>query len=69
YESNRLMSYMSAANKAFNLAYQEVLGDAEGINSEREQYMSVTAEEIMVASQCTFRPGNCSVIHYLPAKR
>ncbi len=69
YESNRLMSYMSATNKAFNLAYQEVLGDAEGINSEREQYMSVTAEEIMDASQRTFRAGNCNVIHYLPGKR
>jgi len=69
YESHRLMSYMNAANKAFNLAYHEVLGDAAGINTEKEQYMSVTEEEITAASQLTFRPGNCSVIHYLPEKR
>jgi predicted Zn-dependent peptidase len=68
YESHRLMSYMSAANKAFNLAYHEVLGDAEGINAEKEQYMSVTAGEITGISQKTFRTANSTVIHYLPEK-
>jgi predicted Zn-dependent peptidase len=69
YESHRLMSYMSAANKAFNIAYHEVLGDAEGINAEKEQYMSVTASEITRASQSTFRTENSTVIHYLPEQR
>jgi zinc protease len=66
YESLRLMSYMSAANKAFSLAFHELLGDADGINSETEKYMSVTAGEIMECSSRTFSSGNCSVIHYLP---
>ena len=66
YESHRLMSYLSAANKAFSLAFHELLGDAEGINSETEQYMSITADEILSASAQVFRPENCSVIHYLP---
>jgi predicted Zn-dependent peptidase len=65
YESHRLMSYMSAANKAFNIAYHEVLGDAEGINTEKEQYLSVTADEITTVSQKTFRPENCNIIHYM----
>ncbi|MDX9727790.1 MAG: pitrilysin family protein [Bacteroidales bacterium] len=69
YESHRLMSYMSAANKAFNIAYHEVLGDAEGINAEKEKYMSVTAGEIMRASQNTFRTENNTVINYLPEQR
>lgn len=69
YESHRLMSYMSAANKAFNLAYHEVLGDVSGINTETEQYMSVTREEIADASYRTFKPQNSSVIYYLPGKR
>ncbi len=69
YESHRLMSYMSAANKAFNLAYHEVLGDAEGINAEKEQYMSVTADEITGVSLRTFRPENSTVIQYLPEPR
>lgn len=69
YESHRLMSYMSAANKAFNLAYHEVLGDVSGINTETEQYMSVTREEIADAAHRTFKPQNSSVIYYLPGKR
>ena len=68
YESHRLMSYLSAANKAFNLAYHEVLGNAEGINAEKEQYMSVTAGEITEVSGKTFRSANSTVIHYLPEK-
>jgi len=62
------MSYISVSNKAFSLAYHEVLGDADGINREHEQYMSVTSEEIASAAGLTFRPGNSSVIHYLPEK-
>lgn len=69
YESHRLMSYLSAANKAFNIAYHEVLGDAEGINTEKEQYMSVTAGEISEASRKTFRTENSNIIHYLPEQR
>ena len=37
YESIRLMSYLSAANKAFSLAFHELLGDADGINTEIAQ--------------------------------
>lgn len=66
YESLRLMSYLSAANKAFSLAFHELLGDADGINTEIDRYMSVTAEEIIDSSARTFTPDNCSVIHYLP---
>jgi predicted Zn-dependent peptidase len=66
YESHQLMSFLNAGNKAFNLAYNELLGDANGINTEKEKYMSVTAEEIMECSSRTFTESNCSVIHYLP---
>ncbi len=66
YESLRLMSYLSAANKAFSLAFHELLGDAAGINTEIDRYMSVTAGEIIDSSARTFTPDNCSVIHYLP---
>ena len=66
YESLRLMSYLSAANKAFSLAFHELLGDADGINTEIARYMSVTAAEIIDSSVRTFTPDNCSVIHYLP---
>jgi len=65
YESHRLLSYLNAASKAFSLAFHELLGDAEGINRETEQYMSVTAEEIADTSARVFSPSNCSVIHYI----
>lgn len=66
YESHQLMSFLNAGNKAFNLAYNELLGDANGINAEKDKYMSVTAEEIMECSARTFTESNCSVLHYLP---
>jgi len=42
------------------------MGDADGINTEIDRYMSVTANEIADSSARTFTPENCSVIHYLP---
>ena len=66
YESLRLLSYLSAANKAFSLAFHELLGDADGINTEIARYMSVSAQEIIDSAARTFSPDNCSVIHYLP---
>lgn len=69
YECIRLMSYLSASNKAFNLAFHELMGDADGINTEIDRYMSVTANEITDSSARTFTPDNCSVIHYLPENR
>lgn len=69
YESHQLMSYISVANKAFNLAFHELLGDAGGINAEKEKYMSVTAKDIMESASRTFTEANCSVIHYLPEKK
>jgi len=46
-----------------------VLGDADGINMENEQYMSITQEEMVSVSERVFRPENSSVIYYLPEKR
>jgi len=69
YESLRLISHLSASNKAFNLALHELLGDAEGINREKERYMSVNAGEMAETAARTFLPGNCSVIHYIPEEQ
>ncbi len=69
YESHNLMAMTSASNKAFNLAFFEMLGDASDINSESDKYMSVTKDEIMETARKTFKPENSSVIYYLAAKR
>lgn len=69
YESHNLMAMTSASNKAFNLAFFEMLGDASMINNESEKYMSVTEKEIMETAHNTFRPENASVIYYLAEKK
>ncbi len=56
------MSVMSRAN---SLAYYEILGDAEWMNTELEKYAAVTAEEIQQQSRNIFRNTNCSTLHYL----
>jgi predicted Zn-dependent peptidase len=69
YESMRLLSYLSAANKSFSLAFHELLGDADGINTEIERFMSVTSEEVSMCAARTFKHDNCSVIYYLPEEQ
>jgi len=69
YESHHLMSLLSAGNKAFSLAFHELTGDADNVNTEIDRYMSVTPEEILECSRQTFHEANCSVINYLPRKK
>lgn len=69
YESHHLMSLISASNKAFNLAFHEHLGDAAGINTESDKYMSVNAEDIMETAGRIFVQSNVSVIKYLAERK
>lgn len=68
YESNRLFSDMSLLNKANNLAYYELLGNVDLINTELSHYQKVTAEDVRSLARRMFRPENCSTIYY-KAKR
>jgi len=52
-------------NKAINLAFYEMLGDAELINKQEEDYVDVTVEKLRELSEKTFRKSNCSEIIYL----
>jgi len=47
-----------------NLAYSELLGDADIINREKEQYLAVTADEIQEQAQQILRENNCSTLRY-----
>ena len=67
---NRIESQMEFAetevlNKAMNLAYAELLGDANIANTEKEQYLAVTPEQILQQAQSILRKDNCSTMHYL----
>jgi predicted Zn-dependent peptidase len=63
-ESNLEFSEISILNKAMNLSYSELLGDANLINLEKEHYGRVTDEMIMEVARDMFRPENCSTLYY-----
>lgn len=64
-ESTMVFSEMSILNKAMNLAYFELLGDADLINHETERYLAVTLEDIRSFSEDLFRKENSSTLIYL----
>ena len=64
-ESTMVFSEMSLLDKAMNLAYFELLGDAEFLNSETQKYLDVTSEQIKAQAKKIFRKENSSTLHYL----
>ncbi|MEM1322004.1 MAG: pitrilysin family protein [Bacteroidota bacterium] len=63
-ESSLIFSEANVLNKAINLAFFELLGDAELINSEAELYQQVQIEDIQRIAQQIFTPSNCSELYY-----
>jgi predicted Zn-dependent peptidase len=64
-ESTMEFAEMSLLDKAMNLAYFELLGNAEELNHETQKYMVVTAQEIQEQAQQIFRKENASILSYL----
>ena len=64
YESNRLFSDISLFNKASNLAYYELLGNVDLMNTEIALYREVSAADVQALAKEIFRPENCSTIYY-----
>lgn len=67
-ESIMVFAEMSLLDKAMNLAYYELLGNAADLNTEINKYLSVTAQRIMKAAEATFVEEQCSTLYYLTAK-
>ncbi|MBO7496208.1 MAG: insulinase family protein [Salinivirgaceae bacterium] len=67
-EVKKVVSEVNILNKAMNLAYCEMLGDANLINTEVEQYQAVTTADIAALAQELFCKNNCSTIHYKSAQ-
>jgi predicted Zn-dependent peptidase len=63
-ESTLLFAEMGILDKSMNLAFYELLGDANMINTELGEYMKVTAAEIQAVAKEVFRKANCSTLHY-----
>jgi zinc protease len=64
-ESTMIFSEMSLLDKAMNLAYYELLGDAELLNSETEKFLAVTPAQIKEEANKLFRKDNSSTLIYL----
>jgi predicted Zn-dependent peptidase len=64
-ESTLVFSEMSLLDKAMNLAFFELLGDADLMNQESGRYLQVTAEQIQQQANKLFRKENSTTMVYL----
>lgn len=64
-ESTLEFSEMNVLNKAMNLSYSELLGNADLINQEKSMYLAVSEENIRKTTETLFRPENVSTLYYL----
>ena len=55
---------MSVMTRANNLAFYELLGDANLFNSDREKYFAVTIEDIRNYSKKIFDKNNSNTLYY-----
>jgi predicted Zn-dependent peptidase len=55
---------MSVMNRANSLAYYELLGDAELMNTELGKYAAVTTQDILEESRNIFRRENSNTLYY-----
>ncbi len=63
-ESALEFSEVNVLNKAINLAFFELIGDASMINQEGDKYRAVTVEDIQRVAQEIFTKENCSKLVY-----
>jgi len=64
-ESTMVFSEMSILDKAMNLAYFELLGDANQVNHEIERYLKIDVQQLQQTAQTIFRKENSSTLSYL----
>ena len=67
-ESVNVFSQMKVVDKAMNLAYFELLGNADMINNEVEKYNAVSPKDIKIMANKAFCKGNCSKLYYFSKK-
>lgn len=64
-ESLMAFEDLSLLNRANNLAFYELLGSAERMNSEFERYKEVSAAVVQAYAQKILTESNCSTLYYL----
>lgn len=68
YEASIVFGETSILNKAMNLGYYEMLGDAATINTEVDRYRSVTADDIVRTAAALLSENNASTLRYIAKK-
>jgi len=69
FESSTVLSNTSILNKAMNLSFCELLGNADLLNSEVENYRSVNRKMVTESAGKYFNPENCTTLYYLSAPK
>jgi predicted Zn-dependent peptidase len=64
YEANIQFANVNIMNKAMNLCYYEMLGNASMLNSEIDKFMAVDRKEITTQAKAIFVPENCTKLYY-----
>jgi zinc protease len=64
-ESTITFSETDVLNKATNLAISELMGDANLINQEINNYLAVTAADLQNIARTVLDENNCSTLYYL----
>ena len=57
-------SEVSIIHKAINLAYFEMLGDANLINQQEEEYVKISSEDLQRVAQTILLKENCTEVVY-----
>ena len=68
-ETSNAFSETSILNKAINLAYYELLGEPDLINTEFDYYYQVTPEEILKVANEILQASRSNVLVYLPEEK
>ena len=64
-ESVLTFSDISTLDRAMNLAYHELLGDAQNVNLELDKYQAVKAEDILRVAKEVLKTNNSTTLYYL----
>jgi zinc protease len=67
-ESMLAFEDLSLLNRANNLAFYELLGDASQMNTEFENYNQITVDDIFAQANEILNPNRCSTMYYLAKK-
>lgn len=63
-ESRELFTNLNYSEKASNIGYCQLLGNAQIINTQIAEYRKITERDIKKVAKEIFRPENCNIIQY-----